>query len=52
MHRRKGVGPRMNPWGTPALTEYSFQDFLSTTTRSHLLLQKEELRPNISSEIP
>ena len=36
MYTKKGAGPRMKPWGTPALT-----------TWSHLLLTKEEIRPNI-----
>ena len=47
MYSRKHVGPRMEPRGTPTLTGYLFEDFLSRTTRSHLLLRKEEVRPNI-----
>ena len=47
MHSRKSVGPRMEPSGTPTLTGYSCEDFPSRTTRSHLLLRKEEIRPNI-----
>ena len=47
MYSRKSVGPRMEPSGTPALTGYSCEDFPSRTTRSHLLLRKEEIRPNI-----
>ena len=35
----------MKPWGTPALTGYSCKDFPSRTTRSRLLLRKEEIRP-------
>ena len=27
MYSRKSVGPRMKPWGTPALTGYSSEDF-------------------------
>ena len=34
MYSQKSVGPRMNPWGTPALTGYSCEDFLSRTTQS------------------
>ena len=41
----------MDPWGTPALTEYSCGDFPFKTTRSHLLLRKEEIRLNIWPEI-
>ena len=41
MYNRKSVGPRMKPWGTSALTEYSCQDFPWRTTRSHLLLKKK-----------
>ena len=52
MHSRKSVGPIMEPWGTPALTGYSCEDFPSRTTRSCLLLRKEEIRPNIWPEIP
>ena len=37
---------------TPALTGYSWEDFPSRTTWSHLLLRKEEIRPNILPEIP
>ena len=51
IYSRKSVGPRMEPWGTPALTGYSCQNFPSRTTRSCLLLRKEEVRPNIWPEI-
>ena len=44
MNSRKSVGLRMEPQGTPALTGYC-EDFLSRTTRSHLLLRKEEIKP-------
>ena len=47
MYSRKSVGPRMEPWGTPALTVYSCEDFPSRTTRSRLLMRKDEVRPNI-----
>ena len=40
----------MDHWGTPALTGYSCEDFLSRTTRSCLLLRIEEIRANIWSE--
>ena len=52
MYIKKIVGPTMEPWGTPALTEYSYEDFPSRTTQSRLLLRKEEIRPNIWPEIP
>ena len=52
MHGRKSVRPRMDPWGTLALTEYSCEDFPSRTTQSNLLLRKEEIRPSIWPEIP
>ena len=52
MCSRKSVGLRMEPWETPALTGYSCEDFPSRTTRSCLLLRKEEIRPNIWHEIP
>ena len=50
MYSRKSVGPRMDPSGTPALTGYSCEDFPYRTTRSCLLLQKEEIKPNIRRE--
>ena len=52
MYSRKSVGPRMDPWGTPALTGYSYEDFPSRTTWRHVLLRKEEIRSNIWPEIP
>ena len=52
MNSGKSVGPRMEPWGTPALNGYSCEDFSFRTTRSHLLLRKEEIWPNIWLEIP
>ena len=52
MYSTKSVGPRMELWGTPALTGYSCEDFPSRTTTSRLLLRKEEIRPNISPETP
>ena len=47
MYSRKSVGPRMDPRGNPALTGYSYEDFLSRTSWSPLLLRKEEISPNI-----
>ena len=47
MYSRKSLGLRMERSGTPALTGYSYENFQSTTTPSHLLLRKEEIRPNI-----
>ena len=47
MYSRKSIGPRMGPGGTPALTGYSCEDFPSRTIRSHVLLRKEEIRPNV-----
>ena len=52
IYSSKSVGPRMDPWRTPVLTGYSYKDFPSRTTRSRLLLTKEEIRPNIWPEIP
>ena len=52
MYSRKSVGLKMEPWETPALTGYSWEDFPSRTTRSHLLLTGEETRPNAGPEIP
>ena len=42
MYSRESVGPRIEPWGTPALTGYSCDVFLSKTTWSSLLLRKDE----------
>ena len=33
----------MEPYGNPALTGYSCEEFASRTTRSHLLLRKKEI---------
>ena len=52
MYSRKIVGPRMDPWGAPALTGYSCEDLPFRTTRSRPLLRKEEIRPNIWPDIP
>ena len=52
MYSKKSVGQRMDPRGTPALTEYSCEDLPSTTTWRRLLMRKEEIKPNISPEIP
>ena len=46
MYSRKSEGSIIEPWGTPALTEYSCEDFPFRTSRSRLLLRKEETRPN------
>ena len=52
MYSRYSVGLRIEPFWTPALTGYSFEDFPSRYTQSHLLLRKEEIRPNTLTEIP
>ena len=52
MYSGKSIGPRMEPWGTPALTEYSYGDFPFKTKWSSLLLRKEKIEPNIWPEIP
>ena len=33
MYSNKSVGPRMDPWKTPALTEYACEDVPSRTTQ-------------------
>ena len=50
MYSRKSVEPRIEPWGTPALTGYSYEYFPSRTTWSRLLPRKEEIRPDIWPE--
>ena len=52
MYNRENAGVRMELWGTLALTGYSWVDFLSRTTWSHILLRKKEIRPHIWPEIP
>ena len=44
--------PRIDPWGPPALTEYSCEILPSRTTQNHLLMIKEEIKPNAWPEIP
>ena len=46
MYSKKSVGPRMEPWGTIALTRYCCEDFPSRTIQSCLLLRKDETKPN------
>ena len=41
----------MDPWGTSVLPGYSCDDFPSRTTRSSLVLRKDEIRQNIWPEI-
>ena len=52
MYSRKSLGPRMELWETPELTGYSCENFPSRTTWSRLLLEEEDIRPYIWSEIP
>ena len=47
MYIRKILEPRMDPWGTPALTGYSWANFPLRTNQTHILLRNEETRPNI-----
>ena len=42
----------MEPWGTPALTGYSFEDFPSRTTWRCLLVRKEKKRSNMWPKNP
>ena len=46
MYSRKSVGAKIDPCGAPILTGYSCEDFPSKITQSHLLLRKEQIRPN------
>ena len=43
MHIRKIVRPRRELWSLPALTGYFCEGFLSKTTRSRLILRKNEM---------
>ena len=52
MYSRKSVGPRMESWGTPALTGYSREGFPTRTTQNRVLLKEEEIGLNIWPEIP
>ena len=52
MYNRKSVGPRMDPYGSPALSGNTCEDFPSRTTSSRLLLRKKGIRPNLSPKIP
>ena len=40
----KNLGPKMEPWGTTALTVYSCENVSSITTQSCLLLRKDQVR--------
>ena len=48
----KSVRIRIEPCRNPTLTGYSCEDFPSRTTRSGLILGKDEIRANIWPEIP
>ena len=48
MYSGKNVGPGMEPWGPPALTGYSCEDFPYRTTWRLLLLRKSEIQWNLS----
>ena len=52
MYSIKSVGPKMEPGVTPSLTGYSYEDFLSGTTWSDILLTKDRIKTNILSESP
>ena len=52
IYSRKSTGPRMEPWGTPALTGYSCEHFPYENTQNHKILIKDKMRPNMSPEIP
>ena len=52
MYKRKSVGPKIGPWGTPALTGYFCNNILPRTTQSYPLLRKDKMRPNIWLGIP
>ena len=43
MYSRKSVGPRIEPWGTLALTGYFCEYFPSRSTRSSLILRKDNI---------
>ena len=47
MYSKKSVGRNIKPCRTQALTGYCCENFPFITTRSPLLLRKEEMRPNI-----
>ena len=51
MYSRKRVGS-WSLGGTPALTRCSCEDFTSRTIWSHLVLRKDEIRPNILQRRP
>ena len=51
MYSRKGVGPRMESWETPVLTEYSCEEFPSRTTPGRLLLTKDKTGQNMWPKI-
>ena len=52
IYSRKSAGPKMEPWGTPALTGYFCEHFPYENTQNHKILIKDKMRPNMSSEIP
>ena len=51
MYSRRSIGPRMDSLGILTLIGCCCEDFPCRTTLHHLLLRKEEKRPNILPEI-
>ena len=52
MYSRKGLRQRMEPWGTPAFTGYSWKGVSSRTTWSRLLLRKDKVSSKNWSKDP
>ena len=48
MSSTKVAGPKMDSWGTPALTACSRKEGPSRTTRSCVLLREDERKPSFS----
>ena len=52
MYSKESLEPIMEPWGTPALTGYSYNDLASRTTITRLLLKNDKMKSKIRLKNP
>ena len=47
MDSKKSVGQNMEPWRTPSLTGYSYEDFPFRNTQCRLLMRGDKITPEM-----
>ena len=52
MYNRKNIGPRIEPLGTPALTEFFVKTYHPEPLKAVYYSKKGKIRANIWPEIP